>query len=197
MNKWLYGLLCLLFFSCQGEKKSFTITGTLSSNDYENEIVYLVPLEGATFENVDSTYIKKGQFSFSGQVDTSSIRIIRTRPILRLKLQEFLVVIEPGAIEVKLDSVSSSGGTELNNALQEWKEKKSSSDIKKHYLSSLLNQTDQPQTVKDEIFRIESDFSEYNYSFVKRNKNNLVGDFVLRMTRTLLNSEQLAELEKH
>lgn len=196
MNKWFYALMCCLCFSCQMKKESYTITGTVAGNAYENEVVYLVPLEGATVENVDSTYIKEGRFFFTGNSDTCAIHIIRTRPILRLKLQELLVVLEPGMTEVKLDSVSWAGGTALNDALQEWKEKKNCADRKKYDLSSLLNQTKDTASIEREIWRIESDFAEYNYSFVKANKSNVIGDFVFRMTRTLLTPEQLIELEE-
>lgn len=196
MNKWIYGLLCCLFFSCQTEQKSYTITGTVSGNEYENEVVYLVPLEGATAENVDSTYIKDGQFRFTGRIDTSSIHIIRTRPIVRLKLQELLVVLEPGEIQTKLESASRTGGTVLNNALQEWKEKKTSFDLKKDYLSSLLNQTDKAEVIENELLKIDADFSKYNYSFVKANRKNIVGSFVFKITRTLLSPQQIAELEE-
>ncbi|WP_085536679.1 DUF4369 domain-containing protein [Massilibacteroides vaginae] len=196
MNKWLYGLLCCCLFSCQTKQASYTIAGTVSGNDYENEVVYLVPLEGATVENVDSTYIRDGEFRFSGKIDTPSIYIIRTRPIVRLKLEEVLVVVEPGEIQVKLESTSSTAGTILNNALQEWKERKSSYELKRNHLSSLLNQTDKPEIIKNEISTIDSDFSKYNYSFVKENKKNIVGSFVFKMTRALLSSEQIVDLEE-
>ncbi len=195
MNKFLFALFSFLFFSCQNGKESFLITGTVPDGKYENEIVYLVPLEGATFENVDSTYIKDGRFSFSGTIDSSSIHIIRMKPILRLLVEELLVIVEPGTIQVRLDSISQAGGTVLNDALQEWKEKKQTYDLKKHNLIGLAKQSNNAD-LTGEILKIDSVFSEYNYSFVKTNKDNIVGAFVLKTTRSIFKPEQISELEE-
>lgn len=59
-------------------------------------------------------------FSFSGQGE--EMRVLRLRHLLRVYIQELLVVTEPGTIHVKADSVGSVTGTPQNDALQKWKE---------------------------------------------------------------------------
>ncbi len=50
------------------------------------------------------------------------MRVLRLRHLLRIYIQELLVVTEPGTIHVKADSVGSVTGTPQNDALQKWKE---------------------------------------------------------------------------
>ncbi|MDD4514127.1 DUF4369 domain-containing protein [Massilibacteroides sp.] len=196
MYKYVGILFCILLFSCQSEKKKFEINGEVIGKGYENEIIYLVPLKGATAETVDSTYIKNGRFHFSVSLDSSDIRIIRTRPILRLKLEELLVVTEAGTVQVVLDSVSRAKGTPLNNLLQEWKEKKTESDRKRNELSFTRSENKDSVALKKDLLKTERNFSEYNYSFVKENKNNIVGQFVFGITKGLFSPEELQDIEE-
>ena len=107
LKKTLYSLLLLACLTgCKSDHNKFTIEGTVPSTKYDGEWIYLVPAEGANSSNVDSTKIKNASFTFKGDVER--IAIIRTRPILRLSLQELLVVTEPGDIKVVLNSPSSS-----------------------------------------------------------------------------------------
>lgn len=195
--KYLLSILCLSLFSCQPEMKKFEIHGSVVGDEYEKEIVYLVPLEGATVENVDSTFITDGQFSFIGRLDSVQIRIIRTRPLLRLKLQELLVVVEEGEIKVVLDSVSYAGGTEQNVALQEWKERKTLVDRSLYRLMLQQKNGGDSIALENEIAKIRKEFSEYNYSFVKSNEYNEVGKFVLELTRSSFSQEQLIDPERN
>lgn len=86
---------------------------------YDGEWIYLVPMENAP-GRVDSVKITNASFSFSGQGE--EMRVLRLRHLLRIYIQELLVVTEPGTIHVKADSVGSVTGTPQNDALQKWKE---------------------------------------------------------------------------
>jgi len=190
-----FGILCCLFLlSCETEKKQMEIKGSVVGAEYENELVYLVPLKGVTAETVDSTYIKEGRFSFSLPIDSPEIRIIRTRPILRLKLQELLVVAEPGSIAVELNSVSRAQGTPLNNRLQAWKDKKTAFD--EAWYAAGQDENKDPTALKNDLSEIKKAFSEYNFKFVQENKANIVGLFVFEITRGSFSPEQRHELEE-
>lgn len=119
MKKLLLLISAVLLVSCSQNKPKYTINGTLPSKQYDGEFVYLVPAIGDSPSNVDSTFIKDGKFVFTG--DTERVSIIRVRPVLRLKLQELLVVTEKGNITVALDTNSIGGGTLQNKLLQQWK----------------------------------------------------------------------------
>ena len=78
---------------------------------YDGEWIYLVPMENAP-GRVDSVKITNASFSFSGQGE--EMRVLRLRHLLRIYIQELLVVTEPGTIHVKADSVGSVTGTPQN-----------------------------------------------------------------------------------
>ena len=122
MKPYTFILLPLLFLcSCRpGTENNYTINGYLPSTELDGEYIYLVPFENASPETVDSALIADGQFRFSGNGE--EIKILRMRPVLRLKSQEILLVTEPGVINVNIDSISWAGGTPQNDVLQLWKE---------------------------------------------------------------------------
>ncbi|MBP7359144.1 MAG: DUF4369 domain-containing protein [Prevotella sp.] len=121
MKKALLFFASILIISCASNNTNkFVINGTVPSNKYDGEKVYLVPVINDNPSNVDSTIISNGKFTFKG--DTERVSIIRLRPILRLKLQELLVITEKGIITVKLDTNSIGGGTPQNKLMQQWKD---------------------------------------------------------------------------
>lgn len=111
--------ITLFMFSC-GKHHAYTINGDLPSNKYDGEWVYLTPAEDANSTNIDSVRIKDGKFTFTG--DSERVSIIRMKPILRLKVQELLVVTEEGTITVHIGANSTCSGTSQNDLLQEWKD---------------------------------------------------------------------------
>ena len=117
----LFCISCLLWASCENSRQNYVIEGTLPSVKYDGEWIYLVPMENAP-GRVDSVKITNASFSFSGQGE--EMRVLRLRHLLRIYIQELLVVTEPGTIHVKADSVGSVTGTPQNDALQKWKEGK-------------------------------------------------------------------------
>jgi len=158
--KWLVLFTVCLLVACSPSQMG-VIEGTLPDLSYDGEQLYLVPLQGATSENVDSVQIENGLFRFEKVVDEPQIFILRLRPLLRLKVQELLVVVEPGATAIAtLGAPSSGGGTALNDSLQQWKENKAQN-------------------------------STYNYNFVRNNEENVVGRFVYSVIKGTLTPEQI------
>lgn len=182
LKKTLYSLLILACLTgCKSDHKKFTIEGTLPSTKYDGEWIYLVPAEGANSSNVDSTKIENASFTFKGDIERMAI--IRTRPILRLTMQELLIVTEPGITKVVLNSVSSAHGTPQNDALQLWKEEKEKNMAAYNFIRNGL------QTVsgKDSLRWIaQKDTLQereriYNERFLKEQGNNTVGTFIKTM----------------
>ena len=200
MKKCLFVLLSILFLiGCvTSDKDKYSIIGYVSGSEYEGEWIYLVPLKGATAETVDSTQIENGMFLFKGVADTSDIRILRTRPIFRLKLQELLIIVEPGELNVRLDSVSNAKGTPQNDALQYWKDEKMRMERSMMALSEQRKTA--PSSVADSIeevkARINRAFSDYNYEVVKTSDFNTVGTFIYETFGHSLSSEQRKALDE-
>lgn len=173
-------LLSVYLVSCKPHSKNFVIEGTLPSSKYNGEWIFLVPAEGASFDNVDSVKVSETSFVFKGNVERMAI--IRTKPLLRLQLQELLVVTEPGTIRVKIDSVSSAYGTPQNDALQLWKEQKEKTLSAYRFISKLtLSGEDSVrwQAQKDTLMQKERMYTE---RFLKEQGNNTVGKFIREMT---------------
>jgi hypothetical protein len=185
---------CIL--SCS--RQPVVIEGRLPDLRYDGEVVYLVPLEGARAENVDSACIRQGAFRFESSMgEGGDVFIIRTRPLLRLDLEELLVIKEPGRLRVRLDSVSSASGTALNDSLQQWKEEKQQYDALQSQLRKELKTADDAR--REYIIarkeQTERDHTRYAYHFVMGNRENVAGRFVYGLSKSLFTPEQRQALQ--
>ena len=120
MKKIIFTLLAstALLASCS-QDKGYVIYGTVSNPDLEGAQVFLVPLENATKETIDSVYIHNQMFEFRGTEEKmADIRIERYK---RYGNENLLVVTEPGETFVTIGQVSSGRGTPQNDSLQVWK----------------------------------------------------------------------------
>lgn len=197
MQKLLYLFSFILMISCVQTDNRYIIEGRLSGTAYDGELIYLVPIEDATAETVDSAKIQNGVFRFEGDASQPGIRILRTRPILRLELQELLVVTESGKISVIIDSVSSVQGTPQNDALQKWKDRKRNADFAFANLNQQIREADETQKTKLKLLlqKFDKEYSNYNYNFVKKNKNTAVGAFIYKMTGFSFTPKQKREID--
>ena len=67
----VYCFITLLFMlSCASFESKYIIEGKLKGKTYDGEFIYLVPVEGATAETVDSVQIKDGVFRFEGMLQS-------------------------------------------------------------------------------------------------------------------------------
>ena len=196
MNKLLFYILSIIVLSgcVSSEKGRYSIIGSVPDSRCEGEWIYLAPYKGATAETIDSIQVKDGMFRFEGSVDTSDIRILRTRPILRFKVQELLIVMEQGTLTVLLDSVSSAHGTPQNDALQQWKEAKMRSDGEIRLLYGQKNNL--PDSINIEYEQIKTRFNDFNFNFLKNSGFNTVGTFIYDLSKNTFSPEQKAELEE-
>jgi hypothetical protein len=156
-------------------------------------------MQGARAENVDSACIRQGAFRFESSIgEGGDVFIIRTRPLLRLDLEELLVIKEPGRLRVRLDSVSSASGTALNDSLQQWKEEKQQYDALQSRLRKELKTADDAARREYLIARkeqAERDHARYAYHFVMRNRENAAGRFVYGLSKSLFTPEQRQALQ--
>jgi len=189
-------IFAVLIFSSCNDGNRFHINGTVPDKSYDGEWIYLVPLVNAPVERVDSTVIQNAAFSFSGKVKDPEIYVIRTRPLIRLSLQELLVVKEPGNIRAKIGSSSIVTGTALNDSLQSWKEKKELFDYNTRMLDQKYSAATEEQRDSILPFRQElaSARNNYYFEFAKNNQENVVGELVIRMMKATFTPEQQKEL---
>ena len=108
----------VMLASCSQEK-GYVIYGTVSNPDLEGAQVFLVPLENAVKETIDSVVIHNQMFEFRGTEEKmADIRIERFK---RYGNENLLVVTEPGETFVTIGQISSGRGTPQNDSLQVWK----------------------------------------------------------------------------
>ena len=107
-----------LLASCSHDRE-YVIYGTVSNPELEGAQVFLVPLENATKETIDSVSIQNQMFEFRGTEE--KMAEIRLEKFKRLGNENLLVITEPGETFVTIGPISSSRGTRQNDSLQVWK----------------------------------------------------------------------------
>ncbi len=181
----LIPLLAFLLGSC-ADQRIYEIKGTLPDEKYDGEYVFLLPLDGVMPRIIDSVQVENKTFVFTGKADSAQVKIIRLRPQLRLEIQELLVVQEPGEkIWVRLDSLSSSGGTLQNERLQAWKDAKMKADQTMYILRQMhTSNVDDSigSVILEQWEKVQKEFSEYNRRFIEENAGTAVGRFVKLMS---------------
>lgn len=191
----LFCISCLLWAGCGNSGQNYMIEGTLPSVKYDGEWIYLVPMENAP-GRVDSARITNAAFSFSGQGE--EMRVLRMRHLLRLYIQELLVVTEPGTIHVKADSIGSVTGTPQNDALQNWKEAREKGQASYRFIRKGLRTAAGEDSLhltqmRDSLIMQEQ---EMNFLFLKEQGNNTLGTFMQKMLHGSLTEEQQKQLDE-
>jgi hypothetical protein len=134
------GLILLVAASCS-HKETFRIDGTVADTTFNGSKVYLVALDGPISKNVDSTILVNGSFNFEKKADSLSVRILRIPARFPKVIEDLVVVLEPGSLNVRLSDNSYGTGTRLNNMLQSWKEKKHGCDLMQASIYSQIRET--------------------------------------------------------
>lgn len=190
-------ILLMFLVSCQSGNK-YSIAGHLPDKSYDGETIYLVPLENAVKERVDSTVIKDGAFRFEGRLTVPEIYVIRAKPVLRYNLEELLLVREPGELTATIDKKSSVQGTQLNDSLQYWKERKMRFDFVNAELVKQFRDADDSTkaVLKHKADLLNADALNFHFNFVLNNQKNIVGQFVQKIMGSSFSEEQKQKLNK-
>lgn len=188
-------ILFIILTGCQTDGQ-FRIQGQLPDKTYDGEVIYLVPLENAVKEKVDSAFIVNGMFQIKGVANSAEIYIIRPKPALRLNLQELLVVKEPGELTVRIGPNSMVRGTALNDSLQYWKEKKLLAD---HLHEELKQKFSSADSSEQTVIKLTADslnirIVDFHYNFARNNHDNVVGKFVAKLMGNSFTPEQKKNL---
>lgn len=191
----LFCMGCLLWAGCGNSEQKYVIEGTLPSDKYDGEWIYLVPMENA-LGRVDSVQITQGSFSFSGEGE--EMRVLRMRHLLRIYIQELLVVTEPGIIRVKADAIGTVTGTPQNDALQRWKEERE----RRQAISQSLQSALKTAMGEDSLLLVQKRDSlrkqerESNYRLLEEQGSNTLGTFMRKTLRSSLTKEQQKRLNE-
>jgi hypothetical protein len=188
-------ILLILLAGCGKSSSEYMIEGRLPSSAYDGEWIYLAPA-GNLPGRIDSARIINCVFIFKGKIE--ELKIVRMRPVLRLKFQELLVVTEPGKICVKIDSIGVVSGTPQNDALQTWKAARER--IQRSYrfvYDSLCFASGNDSLLllkKRDFLRLKE--KEINFSLLKNQKNTTLGKFMKPMLYATLTEKQRETLDE-
>lgn len=186
----------VLLTNCK-EAENFSIEGKLPDKSFDGEWIYMVPTMKGSINRVDSTIIKNAQFSFKGNTAEPEIFVLRTRPFLRIMLQELIIVKEQGAIEAYIGQNSQVKGTTLNDLLQGWQDQKEVYDqhtklLDHYYYAGTFSQRD---SLKPTMNALAYEQNNFHFEFASDNQENVVGQMVMQMMSDSFTDEQRKELK--
>lgn len=199
MKKFLFFLfaITLLASSC-GEKEAFTIKGKLSGGEYDGQRVYLKTLDEnqKDYTSIDTANVVNGEFTFKGVAKSGSVLhfIVLDNAPDKMK-RPVPVIVEPGQIEVTMDSVSTVKGTPSNDAYQAFITKTNAIDTDLNELAKKIKSD--PTSQAD--LRKQSDekydlMKKETYDFVKSNIQSQWGTYLFSRKSYLFSPDQLKEL---
>jgi len=179
MKKIIVFLFSILLFTSCTKKEIFKVEGSVPDSTFNGSKIYFVALDGPISRNVDSTIIDKGKFHFEKKADSLCVKILRVPARFPVIIEDLVVVLEPGNLNVSLSGNSQGEGTRLNNILQSWKEKKHSYDSVKWELYSQKNRKDIRQELIDSIVNysgsLDNTYKSYVMQLMNENINNGIG----------------------
>jgi hypothetical protein len=101
----------------------------------------------------------------------------------RMGIQPLLVVVEPGNVQVRVDSISSAVGTPQNDSLQQWKQTKEMHDyrfkvMREEIVRLMMTDTVQANALKERADSFHLVFKNYTRQMAANLKEGLLHDFL-------------------
>ncbi len=191
----------ILLISCQNN--NYTIKGAIEGDGYEATNVYLQKMTEDAMVTTDTATVVNGEFTFTGVADSADLRFILLDESVNPKQENRVpVLLEPGKITVTVDSTITVSGTKTNSAYNGFKvdQRVLINQIKSvvERFNKARNEgtlTDELEAeVKEEYDNISGQLTELNYSFLKNNMNNQLGQYVFLTSYSMFESDQQKEL---
>ncbi|MDR2955480.1 MAG: AhpC/TSA family protein [Prevotella sp.] len=198
----LISLIALIAVSCT-EKDAFTIEGTLPDGQYNEQLVILQAMDSTwnarKLVNIDTATIVDGKFTFKGLAkEGPMIHYLSLQNAPDFLKRPLMVVVEPGIIKVKMDTVSVIEGTSINNALQALNSKSMRYDKEMRAMyEEVKKDTANTQLKEDFEKRSEEAGKELNadvYKLTKDNIGNQVGVYFFASRFSGLSLDEKNEL---
>jgi len=116
-------LFSALLFSCE-QTPSYTINGKVLNSDAEGKQVLLGKIQNEETIFVDSTFIRKGKYRFTGSVDQADLYVVnvvmddpKTRPSVGFVLENASIIITTDTLGSRI------GGTAMNDSIQNYQDR--------------------------------------------------------------------------
>lgn len=194
-------VIALIATSC-AEKDAFTIKGKLPSGDYDGQTVLLQAMDstwGRNLVTIDSATVVKGEFVFQGlSKEGPTVHYLLLEDAPDFLRRPAMLVLEPGVIEVSMDTVTIINGTPANNAYQAFMTKGETINKEMRALYEQVKKDTANVELKKEYEKKaeearKSIFDEI-YSVTKANIDNQVGAYLFLSNNYAFSLEQKNEL---
>lgn len=195
-------MTALVLLSCKNNKE-YTINGTVVDPAYEGKNVYVQVMGEEEMSTVDTLLITNGTFQMEGVADSTFLRFFSVDESVNPKAQNRIpVLIEPGTIEVKFDSVITVRGTDANNAYTDFrlKQRDLNNDARgviDEYNSAVaagtMNDTLEAE-IRGTFDKLQEEIYNVNVNYVKNNMKNDLGKYIFMTSSGLFEPEQQKEI---
>ncbi|MBB4038280.1 thiol-disulfide isomerase/thioredoxin [Dysgonomonas hofstadii] len=192
-------VIALAMVSC-AEKDAFTIKGKLPSGAYDGQQVFLQTLndDWKGNVNIDTANVVDGQFIFKGLAkEGPTVHFIALSDAPDNMKRPVLLIVEPGEIEVTLDSVSSVKGTTTNNVYQAFQTKAQLIDSEMRSLYEKAKQDTSAvnkQELEKQFEEKDGQLTKETYDFIKGNAGTNLGAYLFSRNYYRFSLDQQKEL---
>ena len=205
MKKSVYTFITLLMATgLLAQNKEYVLNGSVVDTNYNGSVIYLHAIDDS-FRNLitlDSTIVNNGSFSFKREVsDNPSFQVVSIGKIDSKGLSAKFIA-EPGTIELVLDSLSQIEGTAMNNVHNAFTNSKEDLYVKMKdlqtsaeglYNAGKLSEED-ASAMKAEFEIYGKQYTDLNYSYIKENIGNKLGEYYYITSSRGLSLRQLDEI---
>jgi hypothetical protein len=200
MKRIIIFLFSLMIFASCAKKETFKVDGSVPDSTFNGSKIYLVALDGPISKNVDSTIITDGKFYFEKEADSLCVKILRVPARFPNIIQDLVVVLESGNLNVNMSVNSHGEGTRLNNILQNWKEKKLSYDSIQWNLNSEKRENGVAMELIDSITNfsrvMDNMYKSYVMKLMNENIYNGIGLLLFKVYYPELTAEDKQRILK-
>ena len=197
-----FALVILVMVACQ-KKTDYTIKGTVVDPGYEGKNVYVQEVSDSGMDNIDTAVIKNGAFTFAGKADSTVLRFIALDESVSSKnLTRVPVLIEPGVVQVKFDTVVTVTGTPSNDAYNAYRSQQYDMQVKAKSIIDQYNSATEQGVMNDSLEaeiresydNIAKDMDSLQFRFMKENIGNDLGRYLFKTSWKGFTPEQQKEL---
>lgn len=195
-------VIALMATSCV-EKEAFTIKGTLPNGEYDGQQVFLQTMDSTwnmrNMVTIDTANVVDGKFVFKGLAkEGPMVHYLVLDQAPEFLRRPVMMILEPGTIDVKMDTVTTVKGTKSNDAFQAYQSKGEaySKEMRALY-EQIQKNPDDAELKKNFEKKAEEGMKELPqelYNFIKPNMGNQVGAYLFLMNPYGLSLEQKNEL---
>ena len=190
----IFFFCCTIFYSCQNKNNSqqktlnktangFVINGTLQN--LNSTKIYLNKISLNTISKIDSASVIDNSFTFQGMV-TYPERFVLS---FNQHAASVILIVENTSININIDGNNINEptitGSALNNELGVYKNNSKNIFRKIDYLfpkfqkARLQNDVKKLEEIGAELKIIETEFTNYSYSYIEQNKNSFIAPIIL------------------